>query len=58
VTIAYLLDTNACIHLRQGRPAISARMNEPFVKVFDEEREMTVLLGLDRSTLRGKLPRG
>ena len=29
---------------------VSARMNEPFVKVFDEEREMTVLLGLDRST--------
>ena len=28
---------------------VSARMNEPFVKVFDEEREMTVLLGLDRS---------
>ena len=28
MTIAYLLDTNACIHLRQGRPAISARMNE------------------------------
>ena len=28
MTIVYLLDTNAYIHLRQGRPAISARMNE------------------------------
>jgi tRNA(fMet)-specific endonuclease VapC len=26
VTVKFLLDTNAYIHLRQGRPAISARM--------------------------------
>lgn len=28
MNIRYLLDTNACIHLRQGRPAISSRMRE------------------------------
>jgi tRNA(fMet)-specific endonuclease VapC len=27
VTVRYLLDTNAFIHLRQGRPVISARMS-------------------------------